>query len=338
MSESDEHAAQTPQKAGESGPVFVETLEGDADYWMSLTDAARVTRRQEVTIRRWVAAGSLPVRRQAVGINQRTRHVRASDLARLTPIVDPTAAITGAPANADLLSIPLQQAHLVAAQEGLHQGLAGVQQHLDALASHLQIQATAQQRAVHDLADQITTIQQQLREEAAQQRQMQTDRLSDLHTQMEAAHQQLQALMMQSTQEWQARVAEMQTQLDTHGAALAEQHQAHAVSLTQIQHDVNTQVGALHEEMQHQDVVLRGLQHDVKELHQQVQTLTTALYTVAQEQPLVQADIQQVQHTIARLQERQQQWQHHQTLVMTVLAARVRRQRTRRPFSGQQRS
>ena len=64
---------------GRTGPTWVEELAGPDDYWLTLTDAARVTRRQEVTIRRWVAAGTLSVRNRPLGLNKRTRHVRAID-------------------------------------------------------------------------------------------------------------------------------------------------------------------------------------------------------------------------------------------------------------------
>jgi DNA repair exonuclease SbcCD ATPase subunit len=98
---------------GGAGPSWVEDLSGPEDYWLTLTDAARVTRRQEVTIRRWVAAGSLPIRSRPLGLNKRTRHVRASDLSQLTPIVDPSATISGASAQIDLLGIPSQQAQIL---------------------------------------------------------------------------------------------------------------------------------------------------------------------------------------------------------------------------------
>jgi myosin heavy subunit len=101
---------------GGAGPSWVEDLSGPEDYWLTLTDAARVTRRQEVTIRRWVAAGSLPIRNRPLGLNKRTRHVRASDLSQLTPIVDPSATISGASAQIDLLSIPSQQAQILQQQ------------------------------------------------------------------------------------------------------------------------------------------------------------------------------------------------------------------------------
>ena len=44
----------------DSRVVFVDELAGPDDYWLSITDAARVTRRQEVSIRRWIAKGDLP--------------------------------------------------------------------------------------------------------------------------------------------------------------------------------------------------------------------------------------------------------------------------------------
>jgi chromosome segregation ATPase len=106
---------------GPRGPVWVEELVGPDDYWLTLTDAARVTRRQEVTIRRWVASGTLPIRNRPLGINKRTRHVRASDLARLSPIVDASATISGAAAQIDLLSIPEQQGQILERQHEIDQ-------------------------------------------------------------------------------------------------------------------------------------------------------------------------------------------------------------------------
>jgi len=80
---------------------------------MSLTDAARITRTSEAMARRWVSRGRLPIRKEPVGINQRTRLVRASDVARIRPIVDPTAAITDDIHKLDLLSIPRQQEQIM---------------------------------------------------------------------------------------------------------------------------------------------------------------------------------------------------------------------------------
>jgi hypothetical protein len=94
-------------------PRFVEELADEHDYWMSLTDAARITRTSEPMVRRWVATGRLPIKKEPVGINQRTRLVRLSDVGRIRPIIDPTAAITDDIHKLDLLSIPRQQAQIM---------------------------------------------------------------------------------------------------------------------------------------------------------------------------------------------------------------------------------
>ena len=124
---------------GRSGPTWIEELAGPDDYWLTLTDAARVTRRQEVTIRRWVAAGTLPVRNRPLGLNKRTRHVRASDLAKLSPIVDASATISGATAQIDLLSIPAQQAKMIAQNQQ-------IQQQMQSLASQIETEGRERQQ------------------------------------------------------------------------------------------------------------------------------------------------------------------------------------------------
>jgi chromosome segregation ATPase len=88
---------------------YVEELESQDDYWLSITDAARVCRVQDVSIRRAIASGRLPVRAQGAGDNKRTRFVRASDLPRANyPIIDSGAAITSDIRKVDILDIPLQ--------------------------------------------------------------------------------------------------------------------------------------------------------------------------------------------------------------------------------------
>src|SRR5579885_3850241 len=93
---------------------YVEELAGEGDYWLSITDAARVCRVQDVSIRRAIARGALPVRRQRAGQNKRTRLVRASDLPGAGfPIIDESAAITTEIGKADILSIPRQQQRIL---------------------------------------------------------------------------------------------------------------------------------------------------------------------------------------------------------------------------------
>src|SRR5438876_2054140 len=117
-----------PQDQGEHDLVrYVEDLAGPNDYWVSITDAARITRSSEVMARRWVTSGRLPIRKQPVGLNQRTRMVRASDLEQIRPIVDPSAALTDQVRKVDLPSIPREQQRLREAQQHLASQVRDVQ-------------------------------------------------------------------------------------------------------------------------------------------------------------------------------------------------------------------
>ena len=112
---------------------YVEELASAEDYpagdaWISLTDAARVTRTSEAMARRWVTSGRLKVKEEAVGIPPRTRLVRLSDVAAIRPIVDPTAAITGEVRKLDLPSIPRQQLQIMEDHQKLLARVAGVQE------------------------------------------------------------------------------------------------------------------------------------------------------------------------------------------------------------------
>ncbi len=101
MSTSPSEQRKAEQEAGKDDLVqYVEELAGPEEYpegdtWISLTDAARVTRTSEAMARRWVTSGRLKVKKEPVGVPPRTRLVRLSDVAKIRPIVDPTAAITG---------------------------------------------------------------------------------------------------------------------------------------------------------------------------------------------------------------------------------------------------
>ncbi len=123
---------QTSQEAIKEGLMcFVAELADEQDYWLSLTDAARVTRTSETMVRRWVTTGRLPIKQEPVGINQRTRLVRASDVARLRPIIDPTAAITDEIHKLDLLSIPRQQGQILQEHQRLLAFVQGVRQRIE---------------------------------------------------------------------------------------------------------------------------------------------------------------------------------------------------------------
>jgi len=103
----------------------VTELTGPDDRWVSVTDASRIGRRQEHTIRTWIAQGLLPVNPERVGINKKTRQVRLSDLAKLTPILDPDAGIATDLGMLDLPSIPKQQQQLMEQMTALQQEVTG---------------------------------------------------------------------------------------------------------------------------------------------------------------------------------------------------------------------
>ncbi len=158
---------------GTSQERYADELVGPDDYWLTITDAARATRRQDVSIRRWISKGLLPVRRQHVGLNQRTRLVRASDLAKLTPIIDPAGAISTERSKLDLTSIPVQQAQLKASQQELLVQLKDVQefarQEGETLRRMIDEQEQQQRTALEALRTETTTRLRQQYEKSEQQ-------------------------------------------------------------------------------------------------------------------------------------------------------------------------
>lgn len=103
---------------------YVEDLRSAEEYppgdaWVSITDAARITRTSEAMARRWVSSGRIPAKKEPVGINARTRLVRLSDVAQIRPIIDPSAAITDEVRLIDLPSIPRQMQEIMESHEHL---------------------------------------------------------------------------------------------------------------------------------------------------------------------------------------------------------------------------
>src|SRR6266566_7797852 len=103
----------------------VTELAGPDDRWVSVTDASRIARRQEHTIRTWIAQRKLAVNPMRVKINKKTRQVRLSDLVKLTPIIDPDAGIATDLGTLDLPSIPKQQQQLMEQITMLRQEVTG---------------------------------------------------------------------------------------------------------------------------------------------------------------------------------------------------------------------
>lgn len=228
-----------PQIALVSSEQHVEELAGPDDFWLTITDAARATRRQDVSIRRWIAKGLLPVRRQNVGLNQRTRLVRASDLAKLTPIIDPAGAISTAQGRLDLTSIPVQQAHIKAAQQQisaqLEQFAETVKSNAEDARQALDAQRSQQQQYLVSLRTEFEASLEQQRANATRQfgeietslahlREDMTKQLQTLTSKMA----QLRAEYEQTSSRLQAHIEATETTLSQHIAALREQLQAMA--------------------------------------------------------------------------------------------------------------
>lgn len=181
---------------------YVEALDGEGDYWLSVTDASRVCRIQDVSLRRAINRGDLPVRRERAGQNKRTRFVRASDLPRAGyPIVDESAAITTEIGKADILSIPRQQQQISHDHKQLMSHYAEILTALEQFTTTFRQQGEQIQRDLQALRDELTAslaaseersaaAVQALREAFTQNQQETTETLQDLREGQEELHQQ----------------------------------------------------------------------------------------------------------------------------------------------------
>lgn len=133
------------EEAVTSQERHVTELTGPEDRWLSVTDASRVARRQEHTIRSWVKDGTLPVHPDRVGLNKRTRQVRLSDLATLTPTIDLSAAVGTDMGTVALPNIPKMQLALQQQMEELSPRVTALVEQLASL-ENLQHQDTEQLR------------------------------------------------------------------------------------------------------------------------------------------------------------------------------------------------
>src|SRR5260370_37990203 len=114
--------------------------------------------------RRWVTSGRLKVKKEPVGVPPRTRLVRLSDVAKIRPIIDPTAAITGEVRKLDLPSIPRQQLQIMQDHHRLTKQV------------ELALEASKQREASTQVAlEQLTTSLGELREELRRQLSAQRD-------------------------------------------------------------------------------------------------------------------------------------------------------------------
>lgn len=199
----------------------VEELAGPDDAWISLTDAARITRTSEAMTRRWVASGRLPVKKEPVGIPPRTRLVRLSDVAKIRPVVDPTAAITDNVRKLDLPSIPRQQLQIMEDHQRLTKLMQDV---LEAVSQH--------EATTHAALEQVTARLRELPEDLSHRLSTHRD---ELQRALEKAGQEYEALS--------AVVRDQAQQIERSRADLTDQARQHRQELEQLRADL---VGQLH--------------------------------------------------------------------------------------------
>ena len=231
----EQRQAQEEQAGKESRITYVEELASAEEYppgdaWISITDSARVTRTSEAMARRWVQSGRLPVKKEAAGIPPRTRLVRISDVAKLRPILDPTAAISDETRKLDLPSIPRQQLQIMQDYQHILQETATlkltVEQFTSEIRANLQEGLDTLEKRLNIRQDHLTSaLSQQLAEHNTQltsQLEVLSGTLEAQHTELEQlahalqeAREELAARLHAQDQAQQTRLQEATTRLDT---------------------------------------------------------------------------------------------------------------------------
>src|SRR6266496_156266 len=266
----------------------VTELVGPDDRWVSVTDASRIARRQEHTIRTWIAQGKLAVNPVRVGINKKTRQVRLSDLVKLTPIIDPDAGIATDLGTLDLLSIPKQQQQLLAQMTTLQQEVTGKQEHFAEETrqtwhvTQQQCQALAhrdeeQQQFIQQVRDSLTERLQELDRSLHQELVSQLEQYQCLTEQVTSYSQELQ----QARQDLSALVSETEKMLRQ---ALSDQVRHSEATLRQALEAVQ-QIGAKATEQVRQNVA--GLEErlvSAVEAHEELATTVSRLHVHTDQQ------------------------------------------------------
>jgi chromosome segregation ATPase len=288
--------------------VLVDDLADASDYWLSITDAARVTRRQEITIRRWIAVGELPVRRQRMGHNKRTRHVRASDLARITPIIDPTAGITGAPANVDLMSIPQHQAQLYQGQQEHEQAIGLLQAQLAELDQEMSDQSKQQRQEITQLRQDLATAGQRLAEQLERTTKCWDEQLVQQRQTLETTWQIARTLLEKNDAELAQRLEAAITQMTRHLETVQ-------TTADQAQSMMRQQFA---EQQQQTRVEIQGVADQLASLQRRMEDMAQA---VQQQAEHMQQSIQAIQSALADLMQQMQARQAQDARVELRLAA-----------------
>ncbi len=255
------------------------------DAWISLTDAARVTRTSEAMARRWVTSGRLPVKKEAVGIPPRTRLVRLSDVAKIRPIVDPTAAITGEVRKLDLASIPRQQLQIMEDHQRLtklmQEVLDASKQHTDETHTALERLTTQFQQQGEELLAQLATQRDDLQrvlDQERQQREVLTGQVRDQAHRVE----QYDSRLSEQGKQHQRDLEQLRTHLL---GQLTEAQQSLERKLSEQDQEYRKQVDQVRRGLVQQQEALATLRRDVTTLvEQQVREVLTALEQVARDQ------------------------------------------------------
>lgn len=270
----------------ESKIRYIADLEDENDHWLSITDAARVCRVQDVSIRRAITAGRLPVRRQGAGDNKRTRFVRASDLPRAQfPILDSTAAITSDIRKVDVLSLPLQQQRLA-------EQLVAIQETQRAQAERYQQDRMAVEARLGQIQTDLLTALHQHQGEIQEALHIQAERYQQDHITLQEHLHQLSEQQEERSAEFRQQIATIGQQLadlDHDQAVLHDQVQSltrrlstleeasgkHETLLLALRESTHTQVNQMREQQeQAQKHMQEHVQAQVKLIEQHMQTLS----------------------------------------------------------------
>lgn len=250
---------------------YVEELAGKEDAWVSITDAARITRTSEAMARRWVTSGRLPVKRQAVGINQHTRLVRLSDVATIRPIIDLTAAISDEVHTLDLPSIPRQQQKIMQDHEQLLRHIQEKDTLVEELSAHVRVQAQGLEQTQRDLAFQ----EKKLQDDLERHHMTLAKQLETIETTMYVTIQQQEESFAQHHRDWQQQ---------------SERWHHDVVTMQQQQHE------QVQRALEHREEVMKRQQDELQQhLAEQQKTSTEQLYVLRQ---VVETQVGQIKATL----------------------------------------
>ncbi len=289
---------------------YVEELAGPEEYpegdaWISLTDAARITRTSEAMVRRWVTSGRLKVKKEPVGVPPRTRLVRLSDVAKIRPIVDPTAAITGDVRKLDLPSIPRQQLRIMQDHERLTRqielALEASKQHEATTHAALE-QVTARLRELsEDLSHRLSTHRDELQQaldQAGQQHEALADVVRDQAHQIERSRDEVADQARQHQRDLEQLRTDLMGQLHTAQATLQQAQQ-------ELERRLIEQADQVRRDFKEQQEALVTLRRDMTTLvERQVHEVLTALEQVKRDQA---QDVAQLNARLEKIEQRIEQ-------------------------------